>query len=158
MSFGCIVVFLQEAVERKEWRDITDRFDTTTVLAVPSSVVWKSTLPLRKKLVLVAICSMTVFMMICAIVRIAVGMKGQMTDLSWFLVWNSVEMTLGMFSTSSQYFVLFQRPDSAPVCIICEFPAKLTASSNHRCLCSLFSQSVHPRKKHTCTTIHQSRF
>lgn len=56
-------------------------------------------LPLRKKLVLVAVCSMTVFMMICAIIRIGVGLKGKLTDLSWFLLWNSVEMTLGTFFT-----------------------------------------------------------
>lgn len=56
-------------------------------------------LPLRKKLVLVAVCSMTVFMMICAIIRIGVGIKEKLTDLSWFLLWNSVEMTLGTFST-----------------------------------------------------------
>lgn len=56
-------------------------------------------LPLRKKLVLVAVCSMTVFMMICAIVRIGVGIKEKLTDLSWFLLWNSVEMTLGTFAT-----------------------------------------------------------
>lgn len=56
-------------------------------------------LPLRKKLVLVAVCSMTVFMMICAIIRMGLGLKERLTDFSWFLLWNSVEMTLGTFST-----------------------------------------------------------
>lgn len=68
-------------------------------MAVPSHVVWKSMLPLRKKLVLVAVCSMTVFMMICAIIRMGLGLKERLTDFSWFLLWNSVEMTLGTFST-----------------------------------------------------------
>lgn len=58
-------------------------------------------LPLRKKLVLVAVCSLTLFMMICAIIRIGVGMKDKLTDLSWFLTWNSVEMTLGTFPVFS---------------------------------------------------------
>lgn len=73
-------------------------------------------LPLRKKLVLVAVCSMTVFMMICAIIRIGVGIKEKLTDLSWFLLWNSVEMTLGTFSTFffllQRNMAMFQRPNS----------------------------------------------
>lgn len=81
-------------------RNMLTREISTLVVAVPSNVVWKSMLPLRKKLVLVAVCSLTVFMMICAIIRIGVGTKGKSTDLSWFLVWNSVEMTLGMSSST----------------------------------------------------------
>lgn len=71
-------------------------------------------LPLRKKLVLVAVCSMTVFMMICAIIRIGVGLKGKLTDLSWFLLWNSVEMTLGTFFYTSHNLAMFQSRDSPP--------------------------------------------
>ncbi|KAG8156326.1 hypothetical protein KVR01_013778 [Diaporthe batatas] len=72
-----------------------DVLSDALIVVVPSHVVWKSMLPLRKKLVLVAVCSLTLFMMICAIIRIGVGMKDKLTDLSWFLTWNSVEMTLG---------------------------------------------------------------
>lgn len=79
-------------------------------------------LPLRKKLVLVAVCSMTIFMMICAIIRIGVGIKEKLTDLSWFLLWNSVEMTLGMFST--YFFPKRTWPcskDSTPL-VVCQTP------------------------------------
>lgn len=140
-------------------------------MAVPSHVVWKSMLPLRKKLVLVAVCSMTVFMMICAIIRIGVGLKGKLTDLSWFLLWNSVEMTLCTFPTLLQNLAMFQRPDSPPCphpppsrhfdlsiisCIsvklahfrLCQFPTNPKLSSNRCGMYSLVSQSLHPSKKH----------
>lgn len=41
------------------------------------------------------ICSLTVFMMIAAIIRIVTDALGKRPDYSWLLVWNSVEMTLG---------------------------------------------------------------
>lgn len=51
-------------------------------------------------MVLGFVCSLTVFMVVVAIVRITVGSPGKVPDLTWLLLWNSVEMTLGMIIDS----------------------------------------------------------
>jgi hypothetical protein len=36
-------------------------------------------------------------MILVAIIRIAIGVPRKVPDMSWLLVWNSVEMTLGKY-------------------------------------------------------------
>ncbi|KAI1493659.1 hypothetical protein F5X96DRAFT_620776 [Biscogniauxia mediterranea] len=79
---------------------VSTTFDIVTdalIVAVSANIVWRVHLPWRKKLLLAFICSLTIFMMIVAIVRITVGAPGKAPDLSWLLLWNSVEMTLAIF-------------------------------------------------------------
>lgn len=64
-------------------------------MVIPGNIVWKARVPLKKKIALAGICSLTAFMMVCAIIRVAGDTKGKSTDLTWFLVWNAAEMTVG---------------------------------------------------------------
>ncbi|KAI1341886.1 hypothetical protein F5Y15DRAFT_375595 [Xylariaceae sp. FL0016] len=71
------------------------------IVMVPGSIVWRVHIAWRKKLALTGICCLTIVMIVAAILRIAICSTGKKPDVSWWLVWNSVETTLG--TTAPQY-------------------------------------------------------
>lgn len=64
-------------------------------MSIPMIMVWDLQLPMRKKLVLVGVFSLTVITMITALVRLLVVPKGAIgADLTWSFTWSNVEMSI----------------------------------------------------------------
>ena len=67
-----------------------------TVISVPVSLLWNVQIPLRKKLALGGIFSLSVFVMVASIVRAVVTSTPSFgVDMSWLYLWTSVEMSVG---------------------------------------------------------------
>ena len=61
-------------------------------------MLWHVRIPLRQKLILIGIFSVTVVVMIIAIIRTAIiKLENGYIDLSWLYVWSSVEVSTGMY-------------------------------------------------------------
>ncbi|KAI0547069.1 hypothetical protein F4679DRAFT_555734 [Xylaria curta] len=75
-----------------------DIFSDVLIVAVSANIVYRASIPWRKKIILMLICSLTTVMVVAAIIRITVAEHGQKQDISWLLVWNSIEITLGMMT------------------------------------------------------------
>lgn len=59
-------------------------------------MLWNVRLPLRQKLLLMTIFSLTVIVMIVSIIRVAdVGSSTQQPDISWVYFWSNIEMSTG---------------------------------------------------------------
>lgn len=65
------------------------------VVILSVNIVWRVRIQWRKKVVLSLICSLTAAMVVAAIIRICVWTGGDVADLSWLMLFNSVEMTIG---------------------------------------------------------------
>jgi hypothetical protein len=66
-------------------------------MSIPVVMVWRLHLPLRKKLMLFGVFSLTVFTMITALVRLLVVPQGMIsTDLTWSFTWSNIEMSTSM--------------------------------------------------------------
>ncbi|CAG9988257.1 unnamed protein product [Clonostachys byssicola] len=80
---------------------ITTAFDIVTdfmIVGLSANIVWRAQVPWKKKVMLACICSLTVVMVVIAVIRITVGAPSKgAPDLSWLLLWNSVEMNLAIF-------------------------------------------------------------
>lgn len=64
-------------------------------------MLWKVRIPLRKKLALIGTFSVTIIVMVVAILRVtAVSKTDSNFDLSWVFLWNYIEMTTGMSPAS----------------------------------------------------------
>jgi hypothetical protein len=60
-------------------------------------VLWKTKISLRKKLILLSIFSATIFIMIVAVIRVAVGMTyDRQINIDWLCFWSFVEVDVGM--------------------------------------------------------------
>ena len=71
--------------------------DHQTVLSLPFMIVWRVRIPQRKKLVLIAVFSLTVVVIIISIVRVAVvNTPTKNPSVSWLYLWSSIEMTTCM--------------------------------------------------------------
>ena len=69
------------------------------VLSIPFLVLWKTRISLRKKLILLSIFSATIFIMVTAIIRVAVGMDyDRQMNIDWLCFWSFVEVDVGMLS------------------------------------------------------------
>ena len=65
-------------------------------------MLWKVRLSIRKKCALGGIFSVTVIIMVFAIIRVVmVGSYSEQPDLSWFYLWSSIEQAVCKFSTFS---------------------------------------------------------
>lgn len=83
--------------------------DHITVLSIPFIVLWNTRISLRKKLVLLGMFSMTVVIMISAIIRVAVGMKyDRQINIDWLCFWSFVEVDIGMLHRSSIFPMFFR--------------------------------------------------
>ena len=67
------------------------------VITIPMSLLWKVRMPLRKKLALMGIFSLTVLVMIISIVRVVVVRTSDKrnADQTWLFVWANVELGVG---------------------------------------------------------------
>lgn len=71
--------------------------DYSIVLSLPFMIVWHVKIPPRKKLVLLTVFSLTVVVMVVAIVRVAVvNSPTKNPSISWLYLWSSIEMTTCM--------------------------------------------------------------
>lgn len=73
-------------------------------------MLWHVRIPLRQKLILIGIFSVTVVVIIVAITRvIIIKPENEYIDISWLYVWSSVEVSTGMYPTptfSSAYLYI----------------------------------------------------
>jgi hypothetical protein len=66
------------------------------VLSIPVLLLWNRHTPLRKKLILFGVFSITVIVMAVSIIRVAVsGSPNQIPDMSWLYFWSFIEMGTG---------------------------------------------------------------
>ncbi|KAI0452782.1 hypothetical protein F5B21DRAFT_526627 [Xylaria acuta] len=71
---------------------VLDIVTDASIVVVSGNIVWRVQVPRRKKLALGGICSLTIFIIVVAIVRITGP-----PDQTWILLWSSVEMTTAIF-------------------------------------------------------------
>ncbi|KAI1770227.1 hypothetical protein F4818DRAFT_446521 [Hypoxylon cercidicola] len=64
----------------------------TGVVILSGNIVWRARIPLKKKLALTFFCSLTVFMVVIAIIRVT-----GTDDITWLQLCNSIEMTVAIF-------------------------------------------------------------
>lgn len=102
-------------------------------MLVPLNMLWRVQISLRRKLGLAGIFSLTVFIMIIAIIRVTI-MYGdrEQADGTWLWTWSSVEQTVGMW-----FQKLF-----LPVKLL-ELMCFAISYSHHRGLPCLFPRPVH---------------
>lgn len=94
-----------------------------TVVVLSANIVWRARIQWRKKVALGLICSLTVILVIVAIIRITIWSVGAFGDYSWLILLNSIEMTLGISS-------LLPKTSSLVPCEL--LIADLPPSYNHR--------------------------
>ncbi|CAG8946930.1 unnamed protein product [Penicillium salamii] len=88
------------------------------ILSIPFIVLWNTRISLRKKLVLLGMFSMTVGIMISAIIRVAVGMKyDRQINIDWLCFWSFVEVDIAIIVSCvpslRQLFITTQSQSSA---------------------------------------------
>ncbi|MCJ1431731.1 hypothetical protein MMC27_001086 [Xylographa pallens] len=66
-----------------------------SIILVSTNILWNIQINLRKKLALVGICSLTVFVIFVAIIRVVVSTKDDALDLTWLILWGGVESSVG---------------------------------------------------------------
>ena len=66
-------------------------------MTIPALLLWKVKMPLRQKLALIGIFSLTVIVMAISIVRVAVVQTSDRrnADQTWLFVWANLEMGVG---------------------------------------------------------------
>ena len=69
----------------------------TTVMIIPFSLLWRVSLPLKKVLALGGIFSLSIFVIVASISRVAVVSSTKATDQSWYYVGSAIEMATGKF-------------------------------------------------------------
>ena len=64
------------------------------MISIPVLLLWNVRLPLRQKLMLLAIFSLTIFVMIVAIIRVTIVQTyDRNVDMTWVYFWNNIEVT-----------------------------------------------------------------
>ncbi|KAJ5490165.1 hypothetical protein N7453_010990 [Penicillium expansum] len=67
------------------------------ILSITFLVLWKTRISLRKKLILLSIFSATIFIMVTAILRVAVGMNyDRQMNIDWLCFWGFVEVDVAI--------------------------------------------------------------
>ncbi|KAF7512469.1 hypothetical protein GJ744_001404 [Endocarpon pusillum] len=76
---------------------VADMVTDTLIITVPANLLWKVRISLRSKIALAGIFSLTVFVMIFAIVRVVtIRSHSTQMDPTWMFMWNFVEQTVDM--------------------------------------------------------------
>ncbi|OQE30974.1 hypothetical protein PENFLA_c002G00740 [Penicillium flavigenum] len=88
------------------------------VLSIPFLVLWKTRISLRKKLIFLSIFSATIFIMVTAIIRVAVGMNyDRQMNIDWLCFWSFVEVDVAIIvscvASLRQLFVASQNQSSS---------------------------------------------
>jgi hypothetical protein len=69
-------------------------------MTIPIIMLWNVRISLRKKLALIGIFSLTVIVIVFAIVRVAVVTSyTKQSDVTWLYVWSNIEMSVGKCCT-----------------------------------------------------------
>lgn len=75
------------------------------VISIPVLMLWNVRISLRQKLILIGIFSVSVVVMITAIVRVAiVNSVDENLDISWLYFWSSIEMATCMWPHLVYYY------------------------------------------------------
>ncbi|OQD63722.1 hypothetical protein PENPOL_c009G07296 [Penicillium polonicum] len=88
------------------------------ILSIPFLALWKTRISLRKKLILLGIFSATIFIMVTAILRVAVGMTyDRQMNIDWLCFWSFVEVDVAIIvscvASLRQLFVVSQNQSSS---------------------------------------------
>ncbi|KAJ5420449.1 hypothetical protein N7465_002968 [Penicillium sp. CMV-2018d] len=88
------------------------------ILSIPFLALWKTRISLRKKLILLGIFSATIFIMLTAILRVAVGMTyDRQMNIDWLCFWSFVEVDVAIIvscvASLRQLFVVSQNQSSS---------------------------------------------
>ena len=67
----------------------------TTVMIIPFSLLWRVSIPLKKVLALGGIFSLSIFIIVASISRVAVVSSTKATDQSWYYIGSAIEMATG---------------------------------------------------------------
>ncbi|KAI4105079.1 MAG: hypothetical protein LQ345_007248 [Seirophora villosa] len=110
-------------------------------------MLWNVKIPLRKKILLMVVFSLSAIVMIVAVIRVAlVAAKGSARDLNWHdwvFFWSNIEMTTSIIiacvASFRQLFVTSSRQRS-----------RVRPSHSWECLSAMPESSVKPRRK--CTS------
>lgn len=100
---GDVITDLMSGFICKNTQILSEPFKLTLshvlVLSIPFFVLWKTRISLRKKLILLSIFSATIFIMVTAMIRVAVGMNyDRQMNIDWLCFWSFVEVDVGMLS------------------------------------------------------------
>ncbi|OQE37851.1 hypothetical protein PENCOP_c009G04926 [Penicillium coprophilum] len=88
------------------------------ILSIPFLLLWRTKISLRKKLVLLSIFSATIFIMVVAIIRVAVGMTyDRQINIDWLCFWSFIEVDVAIIvscvASLRQLFVASQSQSSS---------------------------------------------
>lgn len=86
------------------------------ILSIPTSLLWKVKISLRRKLALMGIFSLVIITMVFAIVRVAViSSESRQPDTSWSYMWSCIEQVIAIIvACLASFRTLFKQPDSRP--------------------------------------------
>lgn len=92
--------------------------NTPEVILIPISLLWNLQVSIWKKLGLIGLFSMTVFIMVASLVRFVIA-KSVATDPSWCFAWGAVEISTGnllpsAFSLFEPDFILASQTNAEP--------------------------------------------
>ena len=91
-----------------------------SVLSIPFLVLWKTRISLRKKLIMLSIFSATIFIMVTAVLRVAVGMNYErQMNIDWLCFWSFIEVDVGMLSQFSSSSCLETDPQLVAIIVSC---------------------------------------
>ena len=83
--------------------------DSHTVISIPTALLWRVKLPLRKKLALASVLCVSVILMIISIVKVVQGQA----NVIWALFWVQVEAAVAVILVSITMFRSLFVPDSS---------------------------------------------
>ncbi|CAG8255275.1 unnamed protein product [Penicillium nalgiovense] len=119
---GDVITDLMSGFICKNTQILSEPFKLTLshvlVLSIPFFVLWKTRISLRKKLILLSIFSATIFIMVTAMIRVAVGMNyDRQMNIDWLCFWSFVEVDVAIIvscvASLRQLFVASQNQSSS---------------------------------------------
>lgn len=94
-------------------RKVSPLNPSTSVISIPSLILWKVQIPLKRKLMLLGIFSLTVVVMAVAIIRVAVNSDNtRNAAIDWLYFWSNIEaataIVIACMASFRQLFVTSQ--------------------------------------------------
>lgn len=116
-------------------------FNIGIVISIPILMLWNVRIPLRQKSILIGIFSVTVVVIIVAIIRVAMINDGNGNiDLSWLLFWSNVEVSTCMYPPPTYSYTSIHTTKS-------EVPDDWLEHSHHHRMCFIISPALCHRPK-----------
>lgn len=72
-----------------------------SVLVLPVVILWQVRLSIRRKLTLAGLFGLTIFIVLCSILRLVIVLKtvvGTYMDNTWLFLWNKIELDTGKYA------------------------------------------------------------